>query len=47
MIIIPGVSRRLRPTITERPCERGEEVIRLACNACETKIDAIQCDVTL
>lgn len=47
MIIIPGVSRRLGLIITERLCERGQEVIMLVRTACEMTIDAIQCDATL
>ena len=46
MIIVTGASRGLGQAITERLIERGEEVIGLARNTSELKINAIECDVS-
>ena len=46
MIIVTGASRGLGQAITERLIERGEEVIGLARNTSELKINAIKCDVS-
>lgn len=46
MIIVTGASRGLGHAIAERLMERGEEVIGLARNTSELKINAIQCDVS-
>jgi len=46
VIIVTGASRGLGQAITERLIERGEEVIGLARNTNELKIDAIECDVS-
>lgn len=46
MIIVTGASRGLGKAITERLIERDEEVIGLARNTSELKINAIECDVS-
>ena len=46
MIIVTGASRGLGQAITERLIERGKEVIGLARNTSELKINAIECDVS-
>lgn len=46
MIIVTGASRGLGQAITERLIERGEELIGLARNTSELKINAIECDVS-
>jgi 3-oxoacyl-[acyl-carrier protein] reductase len=46
LIIVTGASRGLGHAIAERLMERGEEVIGLARNTSELKINAIQCDVS-
>ena len=46
MIIVTGASRGLGQAITQRLIERGEEVIGLARNTSDLKINAIECDVS-
>ena len=46
MIIVTGASRGLGQAITERLIERGEDVIGLARNTSDLKINAIECDVS-
>ena len=46
MIIVTGASRGLGQAITERLIESGEDVIGLARNTSDLKINAIECDVS-
>ena len=46
MIVVTGASRGLGKAITERLVNRGEEVIGLARNTSDLKINAIKCDVS-
>ena len=46
MIVVTGASRGLGKAITERLVNRGEEVIGLARDTSDLKINAIKCDVS-
>ncbi len=46
MIVVTGASRGLGQAITERLIERGEDLVGLARNTSDLKINAIECDVS-